>query len=65
MSIIDLFKQKENNAYPFKPNNSFYRELGISKKRFAIISKDRKSATYDELNRISQFLGVPIAKIIE
>lgn len=64
MSLIELFKQKETSAYPFKPNNGFYTELGISKKRFAMICKNKSIATHEELSKVATYLKLPLEKLI-
>lgn len=64
MSILKFFKDKGDNAYPFKPNNSFYSEIAISKKRFAMISKNKSIATHEELTKVAKYLKIPVETLL-
>ena len=44
----------------FRPTKHFYEKTNINCKRFGLLWKGRKSPTFDELRRISDYFQVPL-----
>lgn len=64
MEIQELISIKEDNAFRFKPNMSFFKEIGINRKRFYQILKKETDPTVQELKQIANFFKVPINELI-
>jgi hypothetical protein len=65
IDLLSVFKNKESSAFPFRPSNAFYRELGISKKRFAMICKNFSITTHEEMIKVSAYLNISINDLIQ
>ncbi len=47
------------------PQKSFYKAIGISQKRWALLIRNEKPATIEELGKVSQYFDIPINKLID
>lgn len=56
--IGEVIREKEQGGFPFKPSNTFYRELGIHKRRFGQYLRNEKQPDLEELARIAKCFGV-------
>lgn len=64
MKLLEIIKTKETDAFPFRPNNKFYNDLGISKKRFGLILRNEKTPTLEELQKICLYFNLKITDLI-
>lgn len=62
--IESILKEMETDTLKFRPNNEFYKKIGISKKRFWQIVRAEKSATVDEITIIASILKVEPKELI-
>jgi hypothetical protein len=65
MEIYEVIRKKENNAFRFKPNMIFFKEVGINRKRFYLILKKVVSPTIIELKSLAAYFQVPISSFID
>lgn len=56
--LNEVIAAKETAAFKFKPNNLFFKELGIGKKRFYAFLKNEVQPDLDEIDRIAKVLNV-------
>ncbi|MBL7909527.1 MAG: helix-turn-helix domain-containing protein [Bacteroidia bacterium] len=52
------------DLFVFKPETTLYKSLSIGQKRLGQILRNEKSATLEELQKISDFFKVPINDLI-
>jgi hypothetical protein len=64
MEINQLITNKETNAFRFKPNMAFFKEIGINRKRFYMILKKETDPTLSELRTISKYFDVNITELV-
>ncbi|WP_374758842.1 helix-turn-helix domain-containing protein [Runella salmonicolor] len=56
--LQDVIRQRENEGFPFKPSNQFYRGLGIHKRRFGQFLRNEKQPNLEELARLANCFNV-------
>lgn len=56
--LSEVIASKETTAFKFKPNNLFFKTLGIGKKRFYAFLKNEVQPNLDEVDRIAKVLNV-------
>jgi hypothetical protein len=56
--LNEVITAKETKGFKFKPNNLFFKELGIGKKRFYAFLKNEVQPNLDEIERIAKVLNV-------
>ena len=62
--LATIIKQRETNAFRFKPNKAFFSEIGISQKRFGQLIRNEKEALPSELKAIADYFKVAITDLI-
>jgi hypothetical protein len=64
--LHEVITQREQALYPFvfRPKNTWFKDLGLSKKRFYAIAKNEVSPTVEELQRIAKEFGVSFQDLI-
>lgn len=65
MSLLEKIRSKETLGFVFKPSNSWYKEIGIGKKRFWQILREEQSPTIQELETIARHFGLNIQEVIK
>lgn len=62
--IREIIKSKETRHFKWKVDNAWYREIRISKKRFAQILKNEVAMDTREMATIAKELGVGIQELL-
>jgi len=63
--LINIIKQKETEAFVFRPSQKFYDKIGINQKRFRMILKNKLSPTLNEMERITAYFDCKLNIKIE
>jgi hypothetical protein len=63
--LKQVIEAKETAAFKFKPNNLFFKDLGIGKKRFYAFLKNEMQPNLDEVERIAKVLNVAAEDLIQ
>lgn len=63
--ISEIISTKTNDAFKFFPNKNFYKTIQISQKRFGLLMRNEKEATYSELIRVANYFNVKIEDLIK
>lgn len=63
--LAEIIKKLERPNFPFKPEKDFYKEIGISKKRFWQIYKDEAdNLQVSELQRLADYYKVDLKDLL-
>ena len=57
-------KSKENEAFKLMFNPSFYKNIGINRKRWGFLHRGEKEPTISELQRIAEYFDILIFELI-
>jgi hypothetical protein len=63
--ILNVIKSTETEILKFKPGETWYKKIGINKKRFWLLVRGDKPATIDELRIIAVAFKVPLNSLIQ
>ena len=63
--LAEIIKKLERPNFPFKPEKDFYKEIGISQKRFWQIYKDEAdNLQVSELQRLADYYKVALKDLL-
>jgi len=63
-SIKKLINTKETEVFKFKPNEDFYKEVGINHKRWGLIYRGEIEPVVSELQRIAEYFKVDVTELL-
>jgi len=63
-SIQKLIKSKETGVFKFKPNEDFYKNVGINRKRWGLIYRGEIEPVVNELQRIAEYFKVDVIELL-
>lgn len=63
-SIKTLILSKETDVFKFKPNEDFYKEVGINHKRWGLIYRGKIEPVVSELQRIADYFHVNVIELL-
>ncbi len=63
-SIMTLIHSKETAVFKFKPNEDFYKEVGINHKRWGLIYWGEIEPVVSELQRIADYFQIDITELL-
>ena len=64
-SIMTFINIHETDVLKFKPNNQFYKKVGINQKRWGLIYRGETEPLVCELQRIATYFNVDIKTLID
>lgn len=63
-SIKTLILSKETDVFKFKPNEDFYKNVGINHKRWGLIYRGEIEPVVSELQRIAEYFQIDITELL-
>jgi len=63
--IVEVIKNRETEVFKFKPNRTFYRKVGINRKRWGQIYRGEVSPTITEAQRIAYYFDISLSELIK
>lgn len=64
-NLRNIILQKEQNSFRFKPDKSFYQQVGIRQKRWGLIFRGEICPTVSEVKKIANYFNVTINELID
>ncbi len=55
--LKQVIEEMSRPNFPFKPEQEFYKKIGIGRKRFWQIFRNEKQPTIDEMESIANYFG--------
>jgi hypothetical protein len=62
--IMNIIKSREKRCFKFHPDSSFYKEIGINRKRWGLIYRSEIEPTITEAKAIANYFEVELTELI-